>query len=91
MPSNLTHTYHQFMPPGPNDARGPCPGLNAMANHNYLPRSGIATVNQFITGTHDAFGMGTVIVPRRYIELLERRTNRKKGSGYHSRCLWRCL
>lgn len=23
---------HAFVPPGPGDQRGPCPGLNAMAN-----------------------------------------------------------
>ncbi|RDA95228.1 hypothetical protein CP533_1908 [Ophiocordyceps camponoti-saundersi (nom. inval.)] len=29
-----------FQPPGPNDSRGPCPGLNALANHGYFRRSG---------------------------------------------------
>lgn len=24
---------YAYVPPGPNDLRGPCPGLNAMANH----------------------------------------------------------
>lgn len=28
---------HNFVPPGPNDIRGPCPGLNTAANHNVLP------------------------------------------------------
>ena len=27
---------HIFVPPGPNDIRGPCPGLNTAANHNVL-------------------------------------------------------
>ncbi|KAI1767769.1 Cloroperoxidase [Hypoxylon sp. FL1150] len=31
-----------FTPPGPNDVRGPCPILNALANHGYLPHSGKA-------------------------------------------------
>jgi hypothetical protein len=39
-------TTHQFIAPGPNDKRGPCPGLNAAANHGFLPRSGITTVAQ---------------------------------------------
>lgn len=26
---------YAFVPPGPGDLRGPCPGLNAAANHNY--------------------------------------------------------
>ena len=44
---------HAFAPPGSNDLRGPCPGLNAMANHGYIPHSGVATIPQFITGTYD--------------------------------------
>ncbi|CZR61858.1 uncharacterized protein PAC_11755 [Phialocephala subalpina] len=38
--------------------RGPCPGLNAMANHGYIPHNGVATIQQFIDGTYDVFGMG---------------------------------
>jgi hypothetical protein len=51
---------HAFVPPNfaAGDQRGPCPGLNAMANHNYLPHNGIATIQQFITGTNQVFGMG---------------------------------
>ena len=30
-------TAHAFVPPGPNDIRGPCPGLNTAANHNVRP------------------------------------------------------
>lgn len=40
---------HAFVPPGQGDIRGPCPGLNAFANHNYLPHNGIATIGQFTT------------------------------------------
>ena len=29
-------TAHFFEAPGPNDIRGPCPGLNAAANHHVL-------------------------------------------------------
>jgi hypothetical protein len=39
-------------------APGPCPGLNAMANHNYIPHNGVATITQFIQGTYEVFGMG---------------------------------
>lgn len=28
---------HGFLPPGANDIRGPCPGLNTAANHNVCP------------------------------------------------------
>jgi len=44
-------TTHQFLAPGPNDKRGPCPGLNAAANHGFLPRNGIATIAQSKSST----------------------------------------
>ncbi|GIZ41240.1 hypothetical protein CKM354_000455300 [Cercospora kikuchii] len=31
---------HEYIPPGPNDVRSPCPGINSAANHGYIPRSG---------------------------------------------------
>jgi len=34
-----TTGIHAWAPPGPGDIRGPCPGLNALANHGYYPRS----------------------------------------------------
>lgn len=40
-----------FVPPGPGDIRGPCPGLNALANHNYIPHNGVPTFAQAIAGT----------------------------------------
>ncbi|KAH9223305.1 Chloroperoxidase [Leptodontidium sp. 2 PMI_412] len=49
---------HQIVPPGKNDLRGPCPGLNAMTNHNCIPHNGVATISQFIQGTYNVFGMG---------------------------------
>ena len=33
-------TAHYFVAPGANDIRGPCPGLNAAANHNFLAHDG---------------------------------------------------
>jgi hypothetical protein len=44
---------HGFQAPGSGDLRGPCPGLNAMANHGYIPHNGVATITQFIQGTYD--------------------------------------
>jgi len=49
---------HAFLPPGHGDLRGPCPGLNALANHNYLPHDGVATIAQYIEATNEVFGMG---------------------------------
>ncbi|KAJ3834285.1 hypothetical protein F5878DRAFT_630941 [Lentinula raphanica] len=53
-----TTGQHAFVPPGPDDRRGPCPGLNAMANHGYIPHNGFATIDEFVQGTHEVFGMG---------------------------------
>ncbi|KAK4496679.1 hypothetical protein PRZ48_012661 [Zasmidium cellare] len=50
---------HEWQAPGPNDLRGVCPGLNAFANHGFLPRNGYATVAQFIEVTDSVVGMGT--------------------------------
>ncbi|EME46746.1 hypothetical protein DOTSEDRAFT_169550 [Dothistroma septosporum NZE10] len=49
---------HEWQAPGPNDLRGVCPGLNAFANHGFLPRNGYATVEQFIDITTEVVGMG---------------------------------
>ena len=50
---------HAFTPPdfSAGDLRGPCPGLNALANHNYLPHNGFATIDQFVQATNQVFGM----------------------------------
>lgn len=65
---------HEYVAPGPNDLRGPCPGLNAFANHSthlvfyvmttsslltdFLPHNGYATVAQYIEATNSVVGMG---------------------------------
>jgi len=47
---------HAFVPPDfdAGDQRGPCPGLNALANHNYLPHNGVSAwtdiANQTVAG-----------------------------------------
>ena len=50
---------HRFLAPSGSDLRGPCPGLNAAANHGYIPHNGYATVRQAADGVYQAFGMGT--------------------------------
>lgn len=49
---------HAYASPGAGDIRGPCPGLNAAANHGYLSRSGVTTLTETIVGMEAAFGMG---------------------------------
>ncbi|WPG98725.1 Cloroperoxidase [Acrodontium crateriforme] len=48
---------HEWRAPGPGDIRGPCAGLNAAANHGYLPRNGIATAETINTGLREAFNL----------------------------------
>ncbi|CAE6416021.1 unnamed protein product [Rhizoctonia solani] len=49
---------HAFRPPTAGDKRGPCPGLNALANHGYLPHNGVTPLLQAIEATNKVFGMG---------------------------------
>lgn len=49
---------YAFNPPSGTDQRGPCPGLNAMANHGYFPHNGVGNMADFVQGTGNAFGMG---------------------------------
>ncbi|KAF7296004.1 Zn(2)-C6 fungal-type domain-containing protein [Mycena kentingensis (nom. inval.)] len=46
---------HPFQAPGPKDQRGPCPGMNTLANHGYIPRNGIATFEDIVNGMLEAF------------------------------------
>ncbi|EHK98203.1 putative Aromatic peroxygenase [Glarea lozoyensis 74030] len=50
-----TTGVHAWAPPGPNDIRGPCPGLNAAANHGYISRSGVIGRNDVFNGLKAAF------------------------------------
>ncbi|KAF7196120.1 Dothistromin biosynthesis peroxidase dotB [Pseudocercospora fuligena] len=49
---------HAYASPAADEIRGPCPGLNAAANHGYLSRSGVTTLTETIVGMEAAFGMG---------------------------------
>lgn len=40
---------HAFKAPGKNDQRGPCPGLNALANHNYIAHDGVTSYGELVT------------------------------------------
>ena len=35
-----TSGHYAYVAPTSSDLRGPCPGLNAMANHGYIPHNG---------------------------------------------------
>lgn len=51
-------TAHQFVAPGANDIRGPCPGLNAAANHNFLAHDGITTFNELVDAQQNLYNVG---------------------------------
>ncbi|KAF1960406.1 Cloroperoxidase [Byssothecium circinans] len=50
-------TAHQFMPPTDKDIRGPCPGLNAMANHGFLARDGITEYAELVDAVQNVYNM----------------------------------
>ena len=47
---------HAWVAPGPNDLRGPCPGLNALANHGYFPHNGVVPVAVGASATEEVYG-----------------------------------
>lgn len=40
---------HAFKAPGKGDQRGPCPGLNVLANHGYISHNGITSYAEVVT------------------------------------------
>ncbi|KAL9093997.1 MAG: hypothetical protein Q9165_003667 [Trypethelium subeluteriae] len=48
---------HAYASPAADEIRGPCPGLNAAANHGYLPRSGIVSIEEAISGLGAAYAV----------------------------------
>ncbi|KAI2464906.1 Cloroperoxidase [Annulohypoxylon bovei var. microspora] len=63
---NAAPSGHPWIAPGPNDFRGPCPMLNTLANHGFLPRDGKnltleATVNGLAEGLNFNTSLATVM------------------------------
>ncbi|PVH93262.1 Cloroperoxidase [Periconia macrospinosa] len=48
---------HAYVSPGPDDIRGPCPGLNTLANHGYISRTGVDSILAVTTAANEVFGM----------------------------------
>ncbi|KAJ3828024.1 Peroxidase, family 2-domain-containing protein [Lentinula raphanica] len=38
--ANIDWNHHRFIAPGETDVRSPCPGMNTLANHGFIPRDG---------------------------------------------------
>ncbi|KXS98325.1 hypothetical protein AC578_6853 [Pseudocercospora eumusae] len=49
---------HKFVPPGAGDQRGPCPGLNAAANHNYIAHNGVVGMFEVVHTINQLYGVG---------------------------------
>lgn len=49
---------HAFQPPADGEQRGPCPGLNALANHGYVSRDGIVSLAEVVSAINEVYGMG---------------------------------
>ncbi|KAK3114655.1 hypothetical protein LTR53_006826 [Teratosphaeriaceae sp. CCFEE 6253] len=59
-PSNKRpESGYVFQEPKSTDSRGPCPGLNLLANYGYLPRDGHVNFEQVVEATARGFNMGT--------------------------------
>ncbi|RXW25115.1 heme-thiolate peroxidase [Candolleomyces aberdarensis] len=48
---------HPWKPLRKGDVRGPCPGLNTLASHGYLPRDGVATPTQIVNAIQEGLNM----------------------------------
>ncbi|KAI1427669.1 Chloroperoxidase [Xylaria sp. FL1777] len=55
---------HSFKAPDfeNGDQRGPCPGLNALANHGYIPHDGVVSLLDAIEQANTVFGMSIDLV-----------------------------
>ncbi|CAG8628827.1 7012_t:CDS:2, partial [Dentiscutata heterogama] len=53
---------HEWQAAGPDDKRSPCPALNSLANHGYLPRSGEnITKSQLIKALKEGLNASTAV------------------------------
>ncbi|KAJ7104585.1 Peroxidase, family 2-domain-containing protein [Mycena crocata] len=52
-----------FIPPTSTDLRGPCPALNALANHGYLPRNGKnVTIRGVLQASYDVYNIDPAVL-----------------------------
>lgn len=59
---------HAYLAAGPNDFRGPCPGLNAMANHKYIPHDGIVCLADVIVASKEGASLIHAIKAMVYVQ-----------------------
>lgn len=49
---------HAFIAPGASDLRGPCPAMNALANHGYIARNGYTNFLESLNAIVKVYGAG---------------------------------
>ncbi|KAF9237021.1 Chloroperoxidase [Melanogaster broomeanus] len=58
----VTGNTHAFCSPQPGDLRSPCPALNTLANHGYLPRDGKNVgVFDIVRGLKEGYSLSTLL------------------------------
>ncbi|KAJ7489169.1 Cloroperoxidase [Mycena latifolia] len=57
--SSSNNDQHKWIAPSATDVRSPCPGLNTLANHGYLPRNGKnISIPMMLQAAIDGFNLG---------------------------------
>eukprot|EP00026_Physarum_polycephalum_P015515 Phypoly_transcript_16217.p1 GENE.Phypoly_transcript_16217~~Phypoly_transcript_16217.p1 ORF type:complete len:240 (+),score=28.10 Phypoly_transcript_16217:128-847(+) len=55
-------SYGEWAPPGPDDSRSPCPAVNVLANHGYIPRNGKGiTLANLTAALENVYRVSTVL------------------------------
>ena len=52
---------HAFIAPGTSDLRGPCPAMNALANHGYIARNGYTNFQEALNAIVKVYGAGVYL------------------------------
>ncbi|KZO97178.1 Cloroperoxidase [Calocera viscosa TUFC12733] len=50
-------TAHQYEAPLPGAQRGPCPGMNTLANHGFISRDGLTTWTELVAGMQNVWNV----------------------------------
>lgn len=52
---------HAFLAPSASDLRGPCPAMNALANHGYISRDGYTNFQEAFDAVIQVYGTGAYL------------------------------
>ena len=58
---------HAFIAPGASDLRGPCPAMNALANHGYIARNGYTNFQEALNAIVKVYGAGAYLQSRAFL------------------------